>query len=144
MASWTKPEDVINAWIGDDEPDDTEKVQVWIGKAEREIRRKVPGIQARIDAEKAETPTRDDLLMDAIDVAVAMVTRVFRNPIGARTVSENIGTGPMSEGKSITLGGDVPGSLTLTDDELSKLSGEQSRGAFSISMIPSTSPFYGG
>lgn len=138
METWTKPSDV------DDAPDDDNKVQVWIGKAEREIRRNVEDIQHRLDAEAAETPPRTALLEDAIDVVVAMVSRVFRNPTGARTVSENIGTGPLSESKSVTLGGDTPGSLTLTDSELSKLRGTRARGAFTVSMIPPSSPFYRG
>ena len=42
MASWTIPDDVIDAWIGEDAPTDTVKIQKWIDRAERVIRRKVP------------------------------------------------------------------------------------------------------
>lgn len=134
MASWTTPVDVVDAWIGEGPPDESAQVQRWIDKAEREIRFRVPTVQARIDADEP------DLLETAKDVVVAMVTRVFRNPEGIR--QRNTTTGPFTE--SATYGGDVPGGLGLTDDELEKLRGQSTKGAFTISMIPSTSPFYGG
>ena len=139
MASWTKPVDVTNAWIGEGAPTDTVKIQSWLDKAEREIKFRVPGVQARIDAEAAEVPARTDLLDTAKDVVVAMVTRVFRNPEGIRQT--NLTTGPYTTSK--TYGGDVPGGLGLTDDELAKLRGRRG-GAFTIDLIPVTSPFYRG
>lgn len=136
MASWTEPDDVTDAWIGEGAPADNSQLQIWIDKAEREIRFRVPDIQARIAAEAPLT----DLLETAQDVVVSMVTRVFRNPEGIR--QRNTTTGPFTE--SATYGGDVPGGLGLTLDELAKLQGVRTRGAFTVSMIPSTSPFYGG
>ena len=138
--AWTTAEDVTGAWIGEGVPTDTAKVETWISKAEREIKYRVPGIQERIDAEAAETPARTDLLDTANDVVVAMVTRVFRNPEGIRQT--NVTTGPFTGSK--TYGGDVPGGLGLTDEELAKLQGSRSSGAFTIDLIPSTSPFYTG
>jgi len=138
--SWTTPEDVILAWIGDGAPLDDDQVQVWIEKAEREIRFRVPTIQARLDAEAAQIPPVTDLLEAAQDVVVSMVTRVFRNPEGIRQT--NATTGPFTESR--TYGGDTPGGLGMTDDELAKLQGVRARGAFTISMIPTTSPFYVG
>ena len=140
MASWTSPDDVNLAWIGEGAPSDAAQTQVWIDKAEREIRFRVADIQARIDAEAALIPAVSDLLETAKDVVVSMVTRVFRNPEGIR--QRNTTTGPFTE--SATYGGDTPGGLGLTDDELAKLQGVRTRGAFTISMIPTTSPFYGG
>ncbi len=136
MASWTDPTDVTGAWIGEGAPTDDTKIQSWIDKAEREIRYRVKDILVRIAAEASETPARTDLLETAKDVTVAMVTRVFRNPEGIRQT--NVTTGPYTASK--TYGGDLPGGLSLTDDELAKLQGA-SEGAFSIDMIPSTSPF---
>ena len=135
MASWTTPADVTGAWIGEGVPTNTAQVQTWINKAEREVKYRVPDIQARIDAESPKT----DLLETAKDVVVAMVTRVFRNPEGIRQT--NITTGPYTASK--TYGGDQPGGLGLTDDELEKLQGARG-GAFTIGLIPSTSPFYRG
>ncbi|MBF4613753.1 Gp19/Gp15/Gp42 family protein [Curtobacterium sp. VKM Ac-1376] len=134
--AWTSADDVLDAWIGSDAPTDVDRVTNWVARAEREIRFRVPHLQARIDAE-AELGASTDLLDTARDVVVAMVTRVFRNPEGVR--QRNTTTGPFTE--SATYGGDVPGGLGLTDDELAKLQGTRSRGAFTIDMIPSTSPF---
>lgn len=142
MASWTTPSDVTNAWIGEDVPTDTDKLQVWIDKAEREIKYRVPDVQARIDAEADEAPPRTDLLETAKDVTVAMVTRVFRNPEGVRQRNTTTTTGPFSDTGSVTYGGNTPGALALTEDELAKLQGVQESGAYSIDLIPSTSPFF--
>jgi hypothetical protein len=131
--AWTTADDVIAAWIGDDAPSDASKVDVWIGKAEREVRRRVPDLQARIDG-----GTEPDLLENIQDVVTAMVHRVFRNPEGVRTTSR--GDGPFST--ATTYGGDQPGGLYLTDDELAKLSAAGvNRGAFTIDTIPVTSPY---
>lgn len=140
MASWTTPEDVIDAWIGEGAPDDTAKIQSWIDRAERLIRRRVPDLQERIDAEAELVPPRTDLLETARDVTVSMVTRVFRNPEGIRQTNQTTTTGPFSDTKSQTYGGDVPGGLGLTDEELGALQGA-SEGAFSIDLIPGSSPF---
>ena len=137
--AWTTAKDVKDSWIGEGAPTDDALLEKWVSKAEREIKFRVPSIQARIDAEAAETPARTDLLDTAKDVVVAMVTRVFRNPEGIRQT--NLTTGPYTTSK--TYGGDVPGGLGLTDDELAKLQGARG-GAFSIDLIPSTSPFYVG
>ena len=138
--SWTTAAHLTDSWIGADAPTNTDLIDMWLGKAEREIRYRVPDIQARIDAEMEEIPGRTDLLEAARDVTVAMVTRVFRNPDGVRQANET--TGPFT--KSVTYGGDIPGGLTLTDDELARLQGQQSDAAFTIDMIPSTSPFASG
>lgn len=140
MASWTLPADVTGAWIGGGVPTDNVKIQLWIDKSERLIKRRVPDIQDRIDAEAAESPARTDLLSTTKDIVVAMVTRVFRNPEGIRQANET--TGPFTQSK--TYGGEQPGGLGLTDDELTALQGEVAGDAFSIDMIPSTSPFYVG
>lgn len=129
MASWTAPGDVTGAWIGSDAPTDANLIQKWIDKAEREIRYRVPDIQTRIDAEGALVPPVTDLLELAKDVTVTMVTRVFRNPEGIRQISE--GTGPFTESR--TYGGDLPGGLGLTDDEVKKLAGKRG-GAFEIDL----------
>lgn len=131
--AWTTAQNVLDAWIGDDKPNDTALIATWIGKAEREIRFQVPGIQTRITAAEV------DLLENVIDVTVAMVIRKFNNPQGIRTA--NTATGPFSESR--TFGGDDPGELVMLANELAKLSlNASNRRAFSVSMIPTTSPFY--
>lgn len=141
--SWAKATDVKGAWIGSDAPTDDVLIQNWIDRAERLIRRQVPDLQERIDAEAEETPPRTELLDTAIDVTVAMVIRVFRNPEGIRQTNQTVTTGPYSDTKMQTYGGDVPGGLGITGDELAALQGA-STGAFSIDLIPTTSPFYRG
>lgn len=135
--SWTGTDDVTDAWIGTGAPTDDALIQKWIDKAEREIRSRVTDLQARLDAEADADPPTTDLRDTAVDVVVAMVTRVFRNPEGIR--QRNTTTGPFTEGA--TYGGDTPGSLIPTDDELAKLQGVSAGGAYTIDMIPSTSPF---
>lgn len=135
--SWTSPDDVTDSWIGPDAPTDDVLVQKWVDRAEREVRYRVPDLQARLDAEADLVPPVTDLLDMARDVVVAMVTRVFRNPEGIRTVNQSSGTGPFSESKSLTYGGDQPGGLGMTADEVARLSGTGSGGAFTIDMLPS-------
>lgn len=117
MASWTTPDDVLGGWIGDDAPEDDALVQRWIARAERLIRREFPDLQARLDDEEP------DLLDTVRDVVSAMVTRVFRNPNGHRSVSGQETTGQFSGTNTITFGGDHPGALELLDDERAALRG---------------------
>ena len=129
--AWATPDDVIGAWVGPDAaPDDTDQVALWIARAERRIRAAVPDIQSRIDAEEP------DLLENAIDVAVAMVTRVYRNPSGHRSISGQETTGQFSGSNTITFGGNNPGALELLDDERDLLSGSSGdAGAFEVDMM---------
>jgi hypothetical protein len=135
MASLTVAADVLGAWIGDDAPTDTAKVDIWIGKAERLLRSKVPTLGARLDS---GFETEPDLFGNVVDVVTSMVQRVFRNPEGIRQRQE--GTGPFTG--SVTYGGDQPGELWITDAELALVSPAGStRGAFTVDTIPVTSPF---
>jgi hypothetical protein len=135
--AWVTPEDVLSAWIGEGAPTDTEQVDVWIGKAERMIRREVPDLQARIDAEADQDPAVTELLETAKDVTIAAVTRVFRNPEGRRQTATT--SGPYTD--SVTYGGDNPGGLTLLDEERAWLRGDTGgQSAFSIDLAPSEQP----
>ena len=129
--AWATPDDVINAWVGPEAaPDDTDQVALWIARAERRIRAAVPDIQSRIDVDEP------DLLENAIDVAVAMVTRVYRNPSGHRSVTGQETTGQFSGSNTITFGGNNPGALELLDDERDLLSGSSGdAGAFEVDMM---------
>ena len=133
--AWTSAAEVLADWIGEDAPTDTAKVDLWIGKAERLLRSKLPDLQARITADD-----EPDLLGNAKDVVTEMVHEVFRNPEGVRQRQE--GAGPFSG--SVTYGGDKPGTLRVTAEQLERLAAPGgSRGVFTIDMIPSTSPFSG-
>lgn len=130
--AWATANDVTGAWIGDDVPTDAAKVETWIARAERLIRATFPNIQERIDS-----GTEPDLEDNIVDVVVAMVTRVFRNPQGYRTMSGQQTAGPYSGNDTITFGGDNPGALALTDDEKALLSGASAdKGdAFSVDLL---------
>ena len=132
--SWTTPDDVIASWIGDDVPTDTDLIQRWIDRAERLLRREFPDLQDRIDS--GDEP---DLEATVVDVVAAMVTRVFRNPAGHRSVSGQETTGQFSGSNTITFGGENPGALGLLDEERDALRPPDApRGgqAFSIGVAP--------
>lgn len=130
--AWATPDDVIDSWIGDDAPDDDLLIAKWIGRAERLIRREFLSLADRI-ASGAEP----DLAETVNDVVVSMVTRVFRNPSGHRSVSGQETTGQFSGSNTITYGGDNPGALELLDSERAALSlpGEK-RGRRAYSFMP--------
>ena len=129
---WATPDDVIDSWIGDDAPDDPLLVEKWIARAERMIRREFPSIPARIVAD-----AEPDLADTVNDIVVAVVTRVFRNPSGHRSISGQETTGQFSGSKTITFGGDKPGALELLDSERAALAlpGEK-RGRRAYSFMP--------
>lgn len=129
MPSWVTPANVKAAWIGEDAPTADATIQVWIDKAEREVKFRVPDLVDRIDEQEHAEPPSTELLELAKDVVTAMVIRVFRNPEGIR--QQQTTTGPFSESKMY--GGDMPGGLGLTDDELKKLTGRRG-GAFEIDL----------
>lgn len=133
--AWTTAAEVVGAWIGGDAPTNTALVDVWIGKAERLLRAKVPTLDARL----AVSPVTElDLLGNVKDVVTEMVQEVFRNPEGVRQRQE--GSGPFTG--SVTYGGDKPGALRVTADQLELLApAGASTGAYTVDMIPSTSPF---
>lgn len=134
--AWTNATEVIDAWIGDGVPSDTAKVDNWIGKAERLLRSKVPSLQARLAVDPVIEP---DLLGNVKDIVTEMVHEVFRNPERIRQRQE--GTGPFTG--SVTYGGDKPGALSVTDEQLALISLPGStRGAFTINTIPASSPYY--
>lgn len=129
---WATPDDVIDSWIGDDAPDDPLLVGKWIARAERMIRREFPSILARIAAD-----AEPDLADTVNDVVVAVVTRVFRNPSGHRSISGQETTGQFSGSNTITFGGDNPGALELLDSERAALSGPGAkRGRSAYSFMP--------
>ena len=110
--AWATPDDVIASWIGDDVPTDTDLIQRWVDRAERLLRREFPDLQDRVDS--GDEP---DLEATVVDVVAAMVTRVFRNPAGHRSVSGQETTGQFSGSNTITFGGENPGALGLLDEE---------------------------
>lgn len=131
--SWALPDDVISSWVGGNVPTDDARLQVWIDRAERLVRRRVPDLQERIDAE-ADLPLASTELLDtAKDVVVGMVTEVFKNPDNKRSLQST--TGPFTE--STTFGGDNPGKLVLLPGDESLLSSSRPGEAFTFDLIGS-------
>lgn len=129
--SWVAPADVIDSWVGSNAPTDTARLQIWIDRAERLVRRRVPDLQARIDAEADLVPPVADLLDSTRDVVIEMVTEVFKNPDGKRSVQSS--TGPFSD--NVTFGGDNPGKLVLTPSQASLLASTADGEAFTFDLI---------
>lgn len=129
--AWVTAKDVIDSWIGPGAPNDTALVDTWIARAERMIRRSVADLQQRIDAEAEQDPPSTDLLDLTKDVVIGMVTAVFRNPEGKRSIQS--ASGPLSE--STTFGGDTPGALVLTRADNDLLSGFRPGEAFTFDLI---------
>lgn len=82
--AWATYEDVLDRWVGDDAPTDTDVITALIGDAETVIKATYPGIQARITA---ETISLDVVIM----VVVRMVTRVLRNPANVSYLQRTVG-----------------------------------------------------
>lgn len=129
--SWVSPADVIDSWVGGNVPADASKLQVWIDRAERLVRRRIPDLQTRIDLEAELVPPVTDLIDTAKDAVIEMVTEVFKNPDGKRSIQS--ASGPLSE--STTFGGDNPGKLFLSRQQEDLLSGSNPGEAFSVDMI---------
>lgn len=140
--TWTSVEDFLGMWVGEGAPDDFELITRWIRRAERLIRREIPDLTKRLQHSSGEP----DLLESVRDVVVAMVTRVFRNPEGIRTIQDS--TGGVFSG-STTYAGANPGGLYLEEWERAQLRNPATAGrgkAFSISMsehatVPSHAPW---
>lgn len=131
--SWTSAQDVIGGWIGEKPPTDEVKVGIWIERAERLVRRNVPDLQARLDVEADLMPESTDLLDTVRDVVVEMVTQVFRNPDGYRSIQTT--EGPFTD--STTWAGDTPGQLVFTDAHAAALAipGERPGDAFVVDLF---------
>jgi len=129
--SWVSPDDVINSWVGSNPPTDAPRLQLWIDRAERLVRRRVPDLQARIDAEMELIPLSSDLLETTKDVVAAMVTEVFKNPDGKRSIQS--ASGPLSE--STTFGGENPGKLLIMPDQHDLLAGINPGEGFTVDLI---------
>ena len=129
--SWVAPNDVIDSWVGSNAPTDAGRLQIWIDRAERLVRRRVTDLQLRIDLEADADPASTDLLDTTKDVVIAMVTEVFKNPDGKRSFQST--TGPFTD--NVTFGGDNPGKLVLLPDQEDQLSSRRKGEAYSVDMI---------
>lgn len=132
---WTVAADVTGRWIGEKAiPADTEKINLLIADAEDTVLREFPDMQARIDraAGTDETVGVAVPVVRVKKVVSRMVIRHLRNPEGTRSRME-IG-GPFTE--NVTFGGDEPGEMHLTEEDLRDLGGGGTSAAFTIDQMP--------
>lgn len=118
--TWTKPDNVTGRWVGGTIPATTEQITTLLEDAEDLILREFPGL--KVGDGQSEVP-----LKRVQRVAARVVIRHLRNPDGIRSASE--GAGPFQ--RTTTFGGDEPGALYLTDEDLRDL-GRVPGGAFTI------------
>lgn len=132
---WTLPADVTGRWVGDNPvPADETQLAVLIADAEDTVLREFPDMQARIER-AAGTDTSEGVKVPLVrvkKVVSRMVIRHLRNPEGTRTRME-IG-GPFTE--NVTFGGDDPGAMYLTDEDVKDLGGGGANAAFTIDNTP--------
>lgn len=131
--SFAVPADVTSRWVGAGAPTDADQLAVLIGDAGVLIRREFPDVDTRIAAPD-DSLTAEDLKL----VVVGMVSRLYRNPTGARQVQEGLG----DHNESVSYGRDWGGALALTADDRDVLDGEPAGGptAFSIDPTPAAGP----
>lgn len=125
---WAIPDDVTAADLeGVLGKSSTGQIEYWLGRAKRAILSAVPDLEARVASGRVASEVPQDV---QIDLALGK----FANPGGIRTVQES--NGPT--GGSVTYGGDNPGTLELSKQQIRDLLGAvRPKGrAGGISMIP--------
>jgi hypothetical protein len=120
--SWATPQDVLDRWVGNDKPTDTDLVQALIDDAEAVILAEFPKIQDRIDDE--ELPLNVVVL-----VVTRMVGRLLRNPENLTYLQQQ--TGPFGQAKNY---GSQQLDIWLTSDELDLLAPKKTGKAFSVDL----------
>tara|TARA_R110000868_G_C10645376_1_gene744471 strand:+ start:212 stop:634 length:423 start_codon:yes stop_codon:yes gene_type:complete len=123
MSTWATPTDVIDRWVGDNAPTDTDQIQLLIDDAEVIILGEYPSIQTRIDDGDLSA-----LLVSL--VVVRMVTRLMRNPENLTYWQMN--AGPFGQGRTF---GDQR-DIWLTADEMNMLAPNRRGKAFEIDLAP--------
>lgn len=117
--SWATPQDIIDRWIGNDVPTDTDLIAALISDAESVILSEYPNIQARIDSSALPLTT-------VTMVVSRMVTRMLRNPDAVTYWQQQ--TGPFGQARNF---GDKI-DIWLTDQEMSLLAPANRGKAFEV------------
>ena len=105
--AWAVPQDIIDRWIGNDVPTDTDLLTALIDDAESVILSEYPSIQTRIDA--------NTLPLATVTMVVSrMVTRMLRNPDIVTYWQQQ--TGPFGQARNFG-----ESDIWLTDQEISML-----------------------
>lgn len=113
MIVWATPGDVTAADIGGvTSALSAEQVSYWLERARRAILAAVPEVEARVASGRVPKDAPGDVQVD-------LVLSKVGNPAGIRTIQET--NGPSSG--SVTYGGDNPGAMVLTADQVKALGG---------------------
>jgi hypothetical protein len=118
--SWATPQDIIDRWVGNDVPTDTDLMEALIADAEAVILSEFPKIQERIDDE--ELP-----LSVVVLVVSRMVSRLLRNPENLTYWQQQ--TGPFGQARNY---GGNSSDIWLSEQELSLLSPKRRGKAFEV------------
>jgi hypothetical protein len=122
---WASFDDVIDRWVGDESPLDSNLVTVLLDDAAAVILSEFPKIQARIDA--GSLPLQTVTL-----VQVRMVSRVLRNPENLTYWQQQ--TGPYGQSRNF---GSNNQDIWLSAEERQMLSPKRGGKAFSVNLAPS-------
>lgn len=123
---WATPQDVRDRWLGPGSLSASdEQLKVLIADAEDTILRAFPDIQDRIDIGELPQPR-------LVKVVCRVVIRHLQNPEGIRATQQ--GAGPFQVSR--TYGGDEPGSMYLSAQDLAELAPVTRGRAFTIDTTP--------
>ena len=118
--SWTTPQDVLDRWVGNDAPTDTDLIQTIIDDAEAVVLNEFPRIQERIDD--------DELSINVVILVVSrMVMRILRNPENLTYWQQT--TGPFGQARNF---GSGSADIWLSDNELTLLSPKKRGKAYEV------------
>lgn len=124
--AWATPDDVEARWLLDEPtPATPAQLAALIDDAEDTILARVPDMQARIDAGRLPQAR-------VVKITVALVVERLKNPRGTR--QKNSTAGPYTE--SETFGGDNPGVMVLSAEQIRELTGGGQRAAFTVNTVP--------
>lgn len=122
---WINPEDVRGRWLDGQLDTTDEQLEQLITDAEDIILASVPDVPRRL--EDGSLP-----ISRVVRVGVQAIHRKLRNPEGVRSTMETAGAFTLQR----THGGNEPGSMYLTGDELNELRGNRGkRKVTSVKMI---------
>ena len=123
---WATPADVEARWLLDEDiPATVEQLLALIDDAEDTIVARVPDVPQRLAS--GQLPKGR-----VVKITVALVIERLKNPRGTRQMNST--AGPYTE--SETFGGNNPGAMTLTDEQIRELTGGSKRAAFTVNTIP--------
>lgn len=126
--AWATPEDVEVRWLLEEEiPATPEQLAALIDDAEDTILARVPSVPQRLAS--GQLP-----LSRLVKITVALVIERLKNPRGTRQTNMTAGMFTESE----TVGGDNPGAMVLSADQIRELAGVGNRAAFTVNTVPTS------